>query len=318
MRSIQRWCLSVVLALVMLGRAPTAWADDLDALYEQGQAAFEAQKFEEARAKFAAVWVRRKSYDVAAVLAQAELQLGRHADAAQHLAYAVDHFPVSSSTDMRKKIEGAFAAVRAKVGVLKIELSPATATLKINSEVFSEADARSGIFVNPGDVHVDVTALDYIAASRTLHVDKGGETTVTIALDKLPPQGTGGPQKELVIAGAVVGGVAAITGGVLLGLGVSQQEALRADAPKTAQGGAACSDAPTAGGATATCDDIRSRARTANAMGQAGVGLLIGGGVAGAATVLYALWPRPTQQTATRLVPIVGPSSAGLLWTGSF
>ena len=213
-----RRCSHLFLALSVLVGSGSAWAQDVDALYEQGQSAFEAGRFEEARSKFVSVWEQRKSYDVAAVLAQAELHLGRNGDAARHLAYAVAHFPVSASTDVRKKIEAAFEEVRGKVATLKVEASPASAALKINGRAHAEAERAEAIFVEPGQVTIELSADGYQPAKQTVDVKKGETREVKLALvpeAKPAERSFLGPGIAFGVGGAglVLG---AITGGVSL------------------------------------------------------------------------------------------------------
>jgi hypothetical protein len=73
------------------------------------------------------------------------------------------------------------------------------------------------------------------------------------------------------------------------------------------------------GTALAVCDDLRTKARDGNALGQAGIGLLIGGGLLGLATIGYAvLWPKLHKPPTASVVPVIGPHSAAIVWQGAF
>jgi hypothetical protein len=291
----------------MLTITAAARADDIDTLYEQGQAAFEAKQFAEARVKFAAVWAQRRSFDVAAVLAQAELQLGQNANAAQHLAYSLAHFPVSAGTDVRKKIEAGFAEARAKVGEVKVEVSPPSAAVKVNGRVFTEADRQEPIFVEPGAVSVEASAPSYLPAKRDVQVDKAGEVKVTLALAKDPAgaDGAGGPRKEVLIGGAALGGASILAGAVMLGVSaakLSEGTGLRDDV-QASQGRKACMPSSVEPRCKAQVDALS----LSDALGNAGAWLLLGGAAVGATTVIYAI--------VTRAPSAPPPVQAGFFWT---
>ena len=59
-------------------------------LFRQGAAAMKDGKFQDARKALLQVWTLRHSYDVAAVLGQAELELKAYRDAAEHLDAIAD------------------------------------------------------------------------------------------------------------------------------------------------------------------------------------------------------------------------------------
>ncbi len=319
--SIHRYS-HVLLALALLVTSSAAGAQDIDALYEQGQSAFEAGRFEEARSKFASVWEQRKSYDVAAVLAQTELQVGRNADAAQHLAYAVAHFPVSAKTDARKKIEAAFAEVRAKVGAIKLEVTPASASLKVNGRAIAEGDRRQAIFVEPGQVTIEVTADGYEPAKKTLEAKKGGADVVSLVLSPkavptITPTASASataPPPRSKVPGFVMGGVGVaslIAGGVLVGVAAASGADIESKSSAIRIAGVGCPADP-------RCAGLESSARSGDTMSRAGVGLLIGGAALGAGGLLYWLWPAEQKsQGAVRLVPTASVDGVGLTISGA-
>jgi hypothetical protein len=76
-----------------------------------------------------------------------------------------------------------------------------------------------------------------------------------------------------------------------------------------------------AGGASydAQCEDLKSNASSGDDLNRVGVVLLIGGGVVGAATLVYALFPRDARSTTSgRVTPVVAPGFAGLTAAGTF
>lgn len=310
------WFLPLTLAL--LTSTSAARADDIDKLYEQGEAAFDAGKFEEARSKFALVWALRKSYDVAAVLAQAELKAGRNAEAAEHLAYAVAHFPVSASTEVRKKIEAAFAEVRVTVAAIRVELSPATATLTVNGRVIAESERQDLIFVDPGQVRVEASAPGYLSSKRTVDVAKGGEAKATIAMEADVAPRSKVP--AFVLGGVGVAGV--VVGGVLLGVGLSERSNVEAAMPRDANGKPSCVRSADAGPELhPDCPKLRSRIASAQTMANVGLPVLLVGGAAVAGAAAYFFWPAAEPRASkpgSTVLPVASADGAGLVWVGSF
>lgn len=290
--SIHRYS-HVLLALALLVTSSAAGAQDIDALYEQGQSAFEAGRFEEARSKFASVWEQRKSYDVAAVLAQAELQVGRNADAAHHLAYAAAHFPVSASTDVRKKIEAAFAEVRGKVGALKVDVSPASATLKVNGRAYAEAERGELIFVEPGQVTVEVSADEHEPAKQTIELKKGETREV-----KLPLVLKSKPAERSFLAPGIAFGVGGA--GLIVGVVAGAVTAAKSDSLKT-----------TCGDALVCPTGVRSEGDAALAAAHASTVGFVVAGVGAAVGVTLLLLPSKPAKTA-RMELVVGPSFTGV------
>lgn len=97
-----------------------------------------------------------------------------------------------------------------------------------------------------------------------------------------------GPNKAVVIGGAAGAGALTIAGGVLVGV------------------------------AEATRSQPNGDTATADALLPPGIVLLVAGGVLGAGTAVYGLWPRDDKPPATVVVPVVGRGTVGLVWSGAF
>ena len=115
-----------LLELLLVGSlavAQPAVAQSSDQLFDQGNTALKAGKYEDALRAFEAVWKERKTHDVAANLALAEMQLGKHRDAAEHFAFALRNFPVTGSDAVRKGIADAFAQSKAQVAAARVTVN---------------------------------------------------------------------------------------------------------------------------------------------------------------------------------------------------
>jgi hypothetical protein len=144
-------------------------------------------------------------------------------------------------------------------------------------------------------------------------------TVVPNGAPSVPPP----PPPRSKLPGFVLGGVgvaALIAGGALLGIAAGQGSDIRNKLPKKSDGSSACYRSPT-GGEDPACADLRATAQSASVMGNAGIGVLIAGGLFAGAGVIYLLLPNPEasgSKKSSKVVPVVSHEGGGLLWTGSF
>jgi len=210
MRPIRRTLASLIV-FGSLALSLPALAVDVDLLFAQGNAALEAGKHEEALRAFEAVWQARKTYDVAANLAQAETQLGKHRDAAEHLAYALRNFPVSGKPALRKQIEELAAEAKKQVVTLRVRVNVDKADVSVNGKPVGTAPIAEELFADSGTVTVEAGLDGYDAAKQTLEMKKGEARDVVLTL--VPNQT---PPGRSIVAPAIAFGV----GGAGLVLGV--------------------------------------------------------------------------------------------------
>ena len=301
-----------VLVLGSLTLVQPAFADEVDQLFTQGTAALEAGKHEEAFRAFQAAWKLRKTHDVAANLAQAEIQLGKHRDAAEHLAFALRSFPVTGKAVVRKQIEQMLAEEKPHVVTLTVSVDVDKAEVSVQGRPAGIAPIAEELFADAGTVTVEAGAPGYEPAKQVFEAKKGEARTVEL---KLVRQASRGARKELLIAGGAVAGAGIVGGAVLLGVSASVLADAKAqrDALVGAAGRQAC-DGP---GAPAECDQVQSSLRSAQDMGNAGAALLIGAGLVGAGTLVYAFAVRPKAPPPVEVSMFVGPhgANAALRWS---
>lgn len=309
--------------------SPTQKADDL---YRKARAHIAANEWPQAFALLWDAYQLKKSHDIVSNLGHAELRLGKYPAAAQHLAQGLALLPANGQDDARKRIADLLAEAKKEVGTLKLTVSPPNALVNVGGQRVDPESVNGEIYVEAGEMRVEAGGLeDYEGVARSVKVAKGQVVDVALALTprgqgvpSATATGTGvptapGPNKAVVIAGGAIAGAAIIAGAVMYGAATGMQGALQKDAPKNPDGSLTCVANPPAGTAIPTCDDLRDRGRAANALGQAGVGLLIGGGAVAIGTLLYGLWPRSASKTpAAGLVPVATPHGAGFVVTGSF
>jgi hypothetical protein len=285
-------------------------------LFDKGSKAMDESRWEDCRAALLAAWSIHPSHQIAGNLAECEVKLERHADAAEHLRFFLREIPATAPPERKARGEELLREVRPKIAELTLRVSKPDAEIFVDGKSVGRSPLATSVYVEPGD-HAIEARLAGAVAKGAVSAKGGGAHEVTLAFADEDAPATA--RKEIVIAGASLGSVAVITGGVLLGVAIAQREALVPDAPKNGLGTAACADVQPAAGASANCNDLRSKAAAAGTTGQAGVGLLIGGAAVGAATALYALWPRSAGRDHTsRVIPAIGPNGAGFVWMGSF
>ncbi len=198
--------------------APPVFADEVDQLLAQGTAALEAGEHEDARSSFQAAWKQRKTHDVAANLAQAEIVLGKHRDAAEHLAFALRAFPVSGKAAVRKQIEEMLAEEKKQVVTLVVRVDVDKADVSVQGRAAGTAPITEELFADAGTVTVEAGAPGYEPAKQTFEAKKGETRDVVLKLGVRAGSEGAGARRELVIAGVAVTGAGVVAGAVLLGL----------------------------------------------------------------------------------------------------
>ena len=332
---VRRSTLSKIALVVAVLTTSPAIADEADAHFSKGRTAFNAGKFDDALREFQAAWSTRKTHDLAASMAQAEMQLGRYPAAAEHLTYALRHFPVSAKEDVRKKMEGALAEARGRVAALKITVSVDGAEVLVDGVAVGRAPLEQDVFVQPGAHKIEARLPKHVTAAKDVNVAKGASEAAALTLvpEAAPTPtvmvtttatATAEPPRSKV-PGYVIGGVgaaAAIAGGVLLGAGFAMKGDVAASEPRGADGKPLCARSADAGPELhPDCPAIRGKLADAQTMANAGLPVLIVGGVSLAVAAGYLLWPEARASAASpvsRIVPVASPQGAALIWTGSF
>jgi tetratricopeptide (TPR) repeat protein len=106
--------------------------DRADELFEQGAAAYDAGRLPEAQTKLEQAWALKKTHDIAGNLGVVELKLGKYPQAAEHLAWALQHFPPTEADQAKRGFEKQLAKARAEVGALRVRVSVDGAEVTVN------------------------------------------------------------------------------------------------------------------------------------------------------------------------------------------
>ncbi|MFO0587774.1 MAG: PEGA domain-containing protein [Polyangiaceae bacterium] len=320
------------------GADTEAMTDKARDLFREGTKLYRAQKWAQAEAAFEAAWALtdKKSKGLVNNLGQTEMHLGKWREAAEHLTTA--RRLAGKNDKQLPDIERDLAEAKKKVGTLNVTASVEGARVLVGEQVIGKAPLEDPVFVEPGKVTLSALLEGYQGVKVEVEVSAGQEMPVTLELQKpnAAPSATAtasaaptaDPPARSMVPAFVIGGVgvaALIAGGVLIGVAESDRGDLRASAPKDANGNLLCWKTPAEGSTTLpACDAWRAKGAGINTEGNAGIGLLIGGGVALAGAAFYWLWaskPRAPEHAAERrwvVAPVIGQSGGGFVWTGDF
>ena len=333
--------------------SPSATTEDsrLQDLYRDGRKARERGDLPTALRLLEQAWSIRHTHDSAASLAQVEFELGKAREAAEHLAFAIDHLPADVEPERAKRVREAFERIRKEIVTLHLHIEPKTAEVFLNGKSLGLAsDLSKDVYVDPGKVQVSANAEGYLPWSIALSTKAGDAQDVTAELKASARQGGAGsagqsgaelntstpyrnapvpsqqpPAEETrpwwpvaVPAGATAVGLAV---GIIFTVkaGSSKDDADHAQAQIGNPSGCASADS----GRAALCTQLRnSRDDQKNANRVANTAL-IAAGVFGAVTAVagaWFLWPKAEHVAASRVrvAPVFARESATLSIEGSF
>lgn len=201
--------------LCVLSLACPAFGDDADRLFSEGRAAFNEQRYADGLRAFEQAWKIRKSYDIAGALAQTEMQLGKHRDAAEHLAFVLRTFPATGDDGLRKTLEAAFADVKKHVAAVRVVASVNGAEVRVDGVPVGHAPLADDIFVMPGTHMIEARLERHLTASKKLDAKEGTAERVELAL--VPESETTAAPSRLPAYVAFGAGGAGLLTGIITG-----------------------------------------------------------------------------------------------------
>lgn len=301
---------AVLLATACLVSAP-AHAGEADDHFAKGNAAFEAEKYEAALTEYQAAWKITKAYDLAAIMGQAEMRLGKYKEAAEHFAYALKNFPLSGDEELRKNTETSLGMVKAELATVRVKAFVKDVTIKVDGAALDPSQVGADLFLAPGKVVLEASAPGYSATRKTYEAKAGANEDITLTLQP-DTGGARSPTPAFVLGG--VGVVGIVLGAALVGAAegkkgeaqklhdeIGSVDGCKADAVK--------------------CKALRDASNTTDALGNAGIASFVFGGLAGAAAGAYFLIPsrnKPASKTGVTLTPVISAGAGGVIVNGAF
>jgi hypothetical protein len=291
--------------------------DPADDLFAQGAAAYHAGRLAEAEDKLGQAWALKKTHDIAGDLGLVELKLGKLTLAAEHIAWALQHFPPTESDQTRQGFAEMLANLRLQVAALRVHVNVGGATVLVNGRSLGTAfTIADEVFVDPGTIHVTARYDGYQAAEQTLSLAKGDARDLSLKLDPIAVE----PARRSIVPAAVMGGVggaALVTGAVLLGLGVSKRSDFLSLGAQTNHTCVVHAPAP-----QGVCAQLASEATQADTLGNGGIVALVVAGAAAVGVITYMLWPTSRRDAGSgrsiRVVPLASVNGGGVVLSGSF
>jgi hypothetical protein len=151
-------------------------------LFKSGKAAFSKGDMAEAERLFAEALAMRKSSDIAANLAQSELEQQKFRKAAEHFSWALANLLPSASDAQRKAVETGLARARAEVAVLRLEIKPDGSDVLVGQDHVGKSPVTGNVFVDPGEVIVSVKHDGFVSIDKRVMAGKGTEQAVELTL----------------------------------------------------------------------------------------------------------------------------------------
>lgn len=298
--------------------------EDVRALHNGALAALLKGDTDSAYKGFLAAWSLQRIPKVAGNLGRAELALGKHCAAVEHLGiYLTEEKNIAG--DDEKKARAELAQAKARVGALRVDVA-AGAAVSVDGTQAGTAPLPEDLCVESGRHKIEARS-GALVASRDVDVGTGAPTRVKLDLaapattpapggllehgqwSRQPDAAGGRPSgaRTAVLAGGLALGGAAVAAGAGL---VIAAEVLKGQARSTRaeiEGNDCASHAD-------RCTRVNGLWHQHETFGNAGVGLLIGGGVVAAASALVFTVTRPKEgPSRTTIAPSVGPGNAGLV-----
>ncbi len=293
MAFLKRVLAPVLFAALMAGSS-VALADEADKLFDQGLAAYKEGKPEVALDSYRSAWKLRKTQDLATAMAQVEIVLGKHRDAAEHLSYALRYFPVSGKKELRERLEAAFAESKAKVTLVRLLVAGGAEAfaLSVDGVAVDTSVTGSELFLAPGTRTIEANAKGYQPARQKVEAKEGLAIDVTLTL--LPAEQPA--ERSMVPPGIAfgVGGAGLLVGAVTGAISLAKF----GDVTKACSADRVCPDT------------LRAEADTGKALGHvATVGFVLAGvGAAAGVTLLFV----PVTKSPARAGLVLGPGFVGM------
>ncbi|MDI1484748.1 PEGA domain-containing protein, partial [Polyangium sp. y55x31] len=265
---------------------------------EEGLRAQKAGQHDKAREALDAAFKLKPNAEIALALARSEMQLGKPRDAAEHLAYFLREGQAAKPED-RQAAEKMFAEAKSKVGTLIVSVDEDGAEVQIDGKPVGTSPLNGAVFVEPGTRILTARKEGMPEAKKELTVAAGAESAVPLAV-KPPPPPPAKPapppppppparNKTLILAGAgIAGGLALVSLGTFIGYSVVESGSFDTwEANRCTRTNQQC------------VNDFKDAQGTSTALGTTSLITLIGAGVVGAGTAVYALTGNKSQPSAS-------------------
>jgi hypothetical protein len=341
------------LSLAQPNAATPASTDDAEALFQKGRELAKKKEWKGAYDAFLKSQKARPSHDTAANLGHVCYKLGKFAEGAGYLAFALRDMPTGVSPDKRASVDNTFTETKKEITTVHLRVEPPTAELFVDGESRGAASALlDPIFLMPGEHAIQALADGYATRTEPIIATKGAERTLELRLESatgspgaetLPDRGLGGAgggtqqgngdpthnggagagggssTKTIVVIGgaALFVGAAVLTGVFAVQKGNAKSDAEDAlDRARAQFGPAPCA----ANADSSVCREVADANDRKQSAGTRADIALVAAGVLGAGTLAaLLLWPaEPASSASVRVTPSFSTNAAGAFVSGSF
>jgi hypothetical protein len=306
-------------------------------LFRRGAAAMKDGKYADARKILLEAWSLRRTYDVASVLGQAELELKLYRDAAEHLDFALKNFAPRESAETLEKVKTGLQTAKLHVAELRISVNEPNAQIWLDGQQVGTSPLLSSLFVATGP-HTIEARLDVDRVARqTVDAASGSAYTLDLVLAERPVAGPSSglesspPPMALrdrpsdspsLVPVFVSGGL--FVAGLAVGIGyrvaaASSHDELEALQAKTGRDG--CS---TGSAAFANCEAQREAGESVDSRRNVSTAGFFVAGAAAVGTAVYWFWPRSAASAGASHKPrflvsgAPAPGGGSVVVVGSF
>lgn len=307
------------------------------ALYREAQAAFESGQYDLAQQRLLQAWAIRKTFDVAAALTQADLELKQYRNAAEHAEYCLRMFAPAESDATLKSVLDMYAEAKKHVGTLRVHARPDGSEISADGNTIGTAPLASPVFLEPGEHSIQIRLANAIDV-RKIRVRAGGEYDVSLEVpsgtmvtpnvgSRTPPSNSDvaqppaakepTPSREFAPVYWTLGIGSAVT---IAGLATAFAYHARANSKQDAAAVIQARTPTCTNTSSVDCSRLSTLAAERNqANHNAQVMLLVAGATAiGTGLVSYLVWPTKTSSDSLKTSVWVTPTSAGLGFSNQF
>jgi hypothetical protein len=291
-------------------------------------------KYTEARKALLEAWSLSRTYDVAAILGQAELELKLYRDAAEHLDFAIQNLAPRESAETLEKIKTGLQSARLKVSELRISVNKPSAVVLVDGQEVGKSPLPGSIFVDVGPHKIEarldsdcvdsqeITTAMASAYPIELEIPQRTPPAPGSGLGALPPPNSQPNQSDTTSPSLVplfVGGGVAV---VALGLGIGFRVASGSSHDRFVElqeslGRDGCQDSAN----SSECADLKDAVDSTDFRRNFSTGAFVVGGVAAIGTAVYWFWPRRSARTSIDSAQALrfnayADATGGAVWVG--
>jgi hypothetical protein len=293
-----------------------AIAETARSLYEEAHAAREAQKWSLCHAKASAAWAIHKHPKIAAAAGDCALYLGRAKEAAEHLAFYLEHKKPDAPATTVAYFEKRFREAASQIAIIRVRINVTGARIRLGD---AGIDPARPLYLEPGSYELHAEHAGYQPLAQPLATTAGQDAVVSLKL--LPVNvrhgngelsSNGDTTATLLWTALGVGTLSLVGVGVGVGLTVATNH--KADEIDTMQAAiqqqspSGCTDTISA------CRDLDEALGSKDTLHNAALGVWIGAGslalIAGALAIAGA--SQPSGASSLQITPRVALGEIGL------